>query len=266
VMLKAINGEITWIQAAEILGATARHMRRMRNAVKHEGFGELIDGRGTRIARRLRIPLEVIHELCRLKREVYPDFSLRHFYEKVTEKHGLELSYNWARLVLQEARRTVPTSAVPTPPSIVARMTEELSALIAAKRARSEPLTVVPMMNCKVVALWLAVATLAYAGTPRLQSYQAQNHLGESATVCGVVASAKYAESSHRAPTFLNLDRAYPQQLFTIVIWGADRAKFGTPEVTYSGNVCASRAPSKSIAASPRSSRPTPRRSAPSRC
>jgi hypothetical protein len=43
VMLKAINGDITWIQAAEILGVTPRHMRRMRNAVKHSGFGELID-------------------------------------------------------------------------------------------------------------------------------------------------------------------------------------------------------------------------------
>jgi len=30
VMLEAINGEITWIQAADILGVTARHMRRMR--------------------------------------------------------------------------------------------------------------------------------------------------------------------------------------------------------------------------------------------
>jgi hypothetical protein len=48
-------------------------------------------------------PPEVIGELCRLKREVYPDFSVRHFYEKATEKHGLGLSYNWARLVLQEA-------------------------------------------------------------------------------------------------------------------------------------------------------------------
>jgi hypothetical protein len=103
VMLKAINGEITWIQAADILGVTARHMRRMRNAVKHSGFGELVDGRGTRAARRLRIAPEVIGELCRLKREVYPDFSVRHFYEKATEKHGLGLSYNWARLVLQEA-------------------------------------------------------------------------------------------------------------------------------------------------------------------
>jgi hypothetical protein len=78
-------------------------MRRMRNAVKHEGFGELVDGRGTRAARRLRIPPETIQEVCRLKREVYPDFSVRHFYEKATEKHGLRLSYNWARLVLQEA-------------------------------------------------------------------------------------------------------------------------------------------------------------------
>jgi hypothetical protein len=103
VMLKAINGEITWIQAADILGVSARHMRRMRNAVKHEGFGELVDGRGTRAARRLRIPPETIQEVCRLKREVYPDFSVRHFYEKATEKHGLRLSYNWARLVLQEA-------------------------------------------------------------------------------------------------------------------------------------------------------------------
>jgi hypothetical protein len=103
VMLKAINGEITWIQAADILGVSARHMRRMRNAVKHEGFGELVDGRGTRAARRFRIPPETIQEVCRLKREVYPDFSVRHFYEKATEKHGLRLSYNWARLVLQEA-------------------------------------------------------------------------------------------------------------------------------------------------------------------
>src|SRR5206468_12447257 len=77
-------------------------MRRMRRAVEHGGFGELIDGRGTRSARR-RIPIEVVRELWRLKREVYADFSVRHFYEKATEKHGLELLYNWARLVLQAA-------------------------------------------------------------------------------------------------------------------------------------------------------------------
>jgi hypothetical protein len=30
-------------------------MRRMRTAVKHQGFGEIIDRRGTRAARRLRV-------------------------------------------------------------------------------------------------------------------------------------------------------------------------------------------------------------------
>jgi len=38
-------------------------------------FGKLVDGRGTRAPRRRRIAVEVIRELCRLKREVYPNFS-----------------------------------------------------------------------------------------------------------------------------------------------------------------------------------------------
>jgi hypothetical protein len=41
--------------------------------------------------------------LIRLKREVYPDFSVQHFYEQVSEKHGVKVSYNWLRLMLQEA-------------------------------------------------------------------------------------------------------------------------------------------------------------------
>ena len=103
VMMKAINGEVTWLQAADILGVTPRHMRRMRRAVELSGFGELRDREGTRAVRRKRIPVATIRELCRLKREVYPDFSIQHFYEQATEKHDLKLSYTWARVVLQEA-------------------------------------------------------------------------------------------------------------------------------------------------------------------
>jgi len=32
--------------------------------------------------------------LCRLKRDMYPNLSLRHFYEQVTEKHRVKVSYN----------------------------------------------------------------------------------------------------------------------------------------------------------------------------
>jgi hypothetical protein len=50
-----------------------------------------------------RIPLRVIRRLCALRRERYADFSIRHFWERATEQHGLRLSYTWTRLVLQEA-------------------------------------------------------------------------------------------------------------------------------------------------------------------
>ena len=70
---------------------------------------------------------------------------------------------------------------------------------------------------------------------------EATAHIGETATVCGVVASAKFAVRTRGQPTFLNFDKPYPNQLFTAVIWGADREKFGTPESTYShGHICVS--------------------------
>src|SRR5262249_62039292 len=66
------------------------------------GLEAVMDQRGGR-PRRKRIKAGTIELLCRLKRDVYPDFSLRHFYEQVTEKHGVKVSYNWLRLMLQEA-------------------------------------------------------------------------------------------------------------------------------------------------------------------
>lgn len=56
---------------------------------------------------------------------------------------------------------------------------------------------------------------------------EAKEHVGETATVCGTVASEHYAARSKGQPTFINLDKPYPDQIFTIVIWGSDRAAFG---------------------------------------
>jgi len=64
--------------------------------------------------------------------------------------------------------------------------------------------------------------------------------VSERATVCGNVASTHYASSTRGSPTFLNLDAPYPHEIFAIVIWGGDRAKFDNPEVKYRGaNLCA---------------------------
>src|SRR6516162_7321166 len=102
VITKAMAQQLTWIQASEILDISARQMRRVRRKVESWGMSAVMDQRGGR-PRRKRIKAATIELLCRLKREVYADFSLRHFYEQVTEKHGVKVSYNWLRLMLQEA-------------------------------------------------------------------------------------------------------------------------------------------------------------------
>lgn len=67
------------------------------------------------------------------------------------------------------------------------------------------------------------------------------HHVGESLKVCGVVASAAYARRTHGQPTFLNLDQAYPDHVFTAVIWGKDRDKFEmAPEFYLNSIVCIS--------------------------
>lgn len=71
---------------------------------------------------------------------------------------------------------------------------------------------------------------------------EAINHIGQQATVCGNVSSTHFASRSKGQPTFINLNRPYPKQIFTILIWGSDRSKFpGAPENYYSSKrICAS--------------------------
>src|SRR5271169_5047290 len=73
----------------------------------------------------------------------------------------------------------------------------------------------------------LALAALAQK---KLTAAEAKEHFGDNATVCGEVVSTRYAASSKGQPTFLNLDKPYPNQIFTVVIWGSNRSKFKTPE------------------------------------
>lgn len=102
VIVKAIEGRITWLAAADILGVTPRHMRRLKQLYERTGYDGLVDQRGGK-SRRKRIPTRTIATLCRLRRTRYFDFTIQHFWEQATEKHGLAISYTWTRVVLQAA-------------------------------------------------------------------------------------------------------------------------------------------------------------------
>jgi hypothetical protein len=73
-----------------------------------------------------------------------------------------------------------------------------------------------------------------------IPSAEAQQHIGETATVCGLVASARFLESAKGQPTFLNFDHPFPDHTFTVAIFARDRSKFSSPpETMYDGkNVC----------------------------
>lgn len=87
-------------------------------------------------------------------------------------------------------------------------------------------------------------ATLLHSHPSWSEPYAAEDaasHVGEMGTVCGLVVSSKFAAKSKGQFTFLNLDRPHPHHVFTVVIWGKDRPKFGKPDQTFSGKrICVS--------------------------
>jgi DNA/RNA endonuclease YhcR with UshA esterase domain len=91
------------------------------------------------------------------------------------------------------------------------------------------------MRRASVIVAGVLLLRTSLACAASLSAEEAAGHVGEQATVCGMVASAKFAANSHSQPTFLDLDRPYPNAVFTAVIFGDDRPKFGTPEQSLQG-------------------------------
>jgi hypothetical protein len=94
------------------------------------------------------------------------------------------------------------------------------------------------LASITVVALLVLGAVRAQA-EPLTPEEEAPKHVDENGTICGLVASAHFANRTKGQPTFLNLGKPYPNQVFTAVIWGSDRSKFGSPEKPLNGKqVC----------------------------
>jgi transposase len=102
VILKAMAKKISWLEAAEIAGVTDRTMRRIRDRYQEFGYDGLFDQRrGKRSIH--RIAMQTAEEVLRLYREVYFDLNMRHFHEKLRDKHKIVLSYTWVQKALQGA-------------------------------------------------------------------------------------------------------------------------------------------------------------------
>jgi len=68
-----------------------------------------------------------------------------------------------------------------------------------------------------------------------VRAFEAREHAGEYAMVCGVIASAKYLQGSRGAPTYLNFDKPYPDSEFSAIIFGKNRKNFSPDPETLTG-------------------------------
>jgi hypothetical protein len=94
------------------------------------------------------------------------------------------------------------------------------------------------MTVLRLPALIAAFLAPIVAAAATLKPEEAAKHIGETGTVCGIVASAHFAARTKAQPTFLNLGQPYPNPIFTAVIFGDDRTKFGEPERLEGKRVC----------------------------
>ena len=96
IILRAMSGQINWCQAAQILGFSARHLRRLKKNYEDYGYDGLYDRR-RKVPSPRKIPMETAQKVLRLYRQEYFDFNMRHFHQEIREKHGISLSYSWTR-------------------------------------------------------------------------------------------------------------------------------------------------------------------------
>lgn len=102
VIMRALNGQLTWIQAAEILGRSPRSIRRLRWLLQHRGYDGLFDRRRQTPSPK-RAPVAEVQRLLALYRDRYQGFNVRHFHQLARRQHGVRFCYAFVKKALQSA-------------------------------------------------------------------------------------------------------------------------------------------------------------------
>jgi len=102
VILRALSGPLTWLQAADILGRSPRSIRRLRWRYQHYGYDGLFDRRRRTPSPR-RAPVAEVERLLHLYRTHYDGFNVRHFLRKARQAHGVPFGDSFVKKALQGA-------------------------------------------------------------------------------------------------------------------------------------------------------------------
>ncbi len=98
------SGRINCEAAAELLGMSVSTFYRMRGRYAEQGPQGLADRRLGKLSAR-RAPVDEVARVLGLYKTTYPDFTVKHFHEKLPG-YGINRSYTWTKNTLQQAGLT----------------------------------------------------------------------------------------------------------------------------------------------------------------
>jgi transposase len=95
------RGDLSQLEAAEILGISDRTFRRWRDRFEDEGASGLMDRRSRPSS--LRAPKAEIERMLGLYAAHYGEFTVKHFHEQLVKRHGYKLGYTVTKLHLHRS-------------------------------------------------------------------------------------------------------------------------------------------------------------------
>jgi transposase len=96
------RGRLSALEAAEWLGVSERTFRRLKGRYEAEGPAGLLDRRLGKVSPH-RIAADEVERIVALYRDRYAGWTVKHFHERASERHGLKASYGWTKSVLHAA-------------------------------------------------------------------------------------------------------------------------------------------------------------------
>jgi len=96
------GGDLSMMEAGELLGMSERQFRRYRDRYEEEGLEGLVDRRLGKPSAK-RVPSEAAQLMKELYEGPYRGWNVKHFHEHLVRDHGFRWSYSWTKTQLQTA-------------------------------------------------------------------------------------------------------------------------------------------------------------------
>ena len=95
-------GELSMMEAGELLGMSERQFRRYRDRYEEDGAEGLVDRRLGKPSPK-RVPAAETNRMLALYREAYRGWNVRHFHEHLRRDYGFRWGYTWVKTQLHTA-------------------------------------------------------------------------------------------------------------------------------------------------------------------